>query len=313
MKKAVVALGGNALIREGQKGTIYEQFANARLSLTGIIELLKEGYSVVLTHGNGPQAGADLIRQEKGEPDVPGLPLGVVVAGTQGWIGYMIEQSLQNRLKKEGLNYNVVTLVTQVVVDKDDPSFQNPTKFVGPFYKEEDLPQLKEKGWIVKEDPGRGYRRVVPSPMPKNIVNSETINQLLEEGNNVVIAVGGGGIPVYIDERGNYEGIDAVIDKDRASALLANQINAELFMILTGVPRVCINFRKPDQRELEHLKVEEAERYLKEGQFPPGSMGPKIEAAITYLRNGGERVIIGSIDLAKEALKGTSGTVITKG
>ncbi len=313
MKKAVVALGGNALIREGQKGTIYEQFANARLSLTGIIELLKEGYSVVLTHGNGPQAGADLIRQEKGEPDVPGLPLGVVVAGTQGWIGYMIEQSLQNRLKKEGLKYNVVTLVTQVVVDKNDPSFQNPTKFVGPFYKEEDLPQLKEKGWIVKEDPGRGYRRVVPSPIPKDIVNSETINQLLEEGNNVVIAVGGGGIPVYIDENGNYEGVDAVIDKDRASALLANQINAELFMILTGVPRVCINFRKPNQIELSHMTVEEAEKYMKEGQFPAGSMGPKIEAAITYLKNGGEKVIIGSIDLAKEALKGTSGTVITKG
>ncbi len=313
MKKAVVALGGNALIREGQKGTIYEQFANARISLNGIIELLKKDYAVVITHGNGPQAGADLIRQEKGEPDVPGLPLGVVVAGTQGWIGYMIEQSLQNRLKKENLDYHVLTLITQVIVDKNDPSFQNPTKFVGPFYKKEDLDTLKEKGWVMKEDPGRGYRRVVPSPIPRDIPNSKAIEKLLDEGNNVIIAVGGGGVPVYIENDNTLEGVDAVIDKDRASALLAAQIKAELLIILTGVPRVCINFRKPGEKEIEEMTLTEAKKYLAEGQFPAGSMGPKIEAAINFIENGGEKVLIASTDLAKEALNGQSGTIIRKG
>ncbi|MEO0289052.1 MAG: carbamate kinase [candidate division WOR-3 bacterium] len=311
-KIAVVALGGNALIQDGQKGTITEQFANTRMSLDGVIELLRQDFSVVITHGNGPQAGFELLKNEIAENEVPSLPLGVIDAETQGSIGYMISQSLMNRLKKEGINRQVAVVITQVLVDENDPSIKNPSKFVGKFYKEEDVPNLLKKGWVVKHDVGRGYRRVVPSPEPKGIVEKDVIKTLLENG-YIVIAAGGGGIPVYYDSRGNLEGLDAVIDKDKASALLAEEIGADEFYILTAVKRVCINFRKANEQELKELTVSEARKYFIEGQFPPGSMGPKIEAMIRFVENTGRRALIGSVELGKDVVRGESGTLIKRG
>lgn len=311
-KTAVVALGGNALIQDGQRGTISEQFANTRMSLDGAIELLRQGYSVVLTHGNGPQAGFEMIKNEMAEKETPTLPLGVIDAETQGWIGYMLAQSLMNRLKKEGINKQVATVITQVVVNENDPSIQNPTKFVGKFYKENEIEALRSKGWEIKHDVGRGYRRVVPSPEPIDIVEKDVINKLMQN-DCIVIAVGGGGIPVYYDRNGMLEGMDAVIDKDKASALLAQQINADAFFILTAVKRVCINFRKADEKELKELTLSDARRYLYEGQFPAGSMGPKIDAMVRFVEATGNTARIGSVDLAKDVIKGESGTSIIRG
>jgi len=311
-KTAVVALGGNALIQDGQRGTISEQFANARMSLDGAVELLRQGYSVVLTHGNGPQAGFEMIKNEMAEKETPTLPLGVIDAETQGWIGYMMAQSLMNRLKKEGINKQVATIITQVLVNENDPSIKNPTKFVGKFYKEEEIEVFRKKGWDIRHDVGRGYRRVVPSPEPIDIIEKDIIKQLLEN-DCIVIAVGGGGIPVYNDRNGMLEGLDAVIDKDKASALLAQQIRADAFYILTAVKHVCINFRKADEKELSEITLSDARKYLYEGQFPAGSMGPKIEAMISYVEATGNKAIIGSVDLAKDVIKGESGTSIIRG
>ena len=241
-KKAVLALGGNAIIQPGQKGNISEQFKNTRESLGGIVELINQGYQLAITHGNGPQVGNMLIQQNAGiEKNIAPLPLGVLNAATEGTMGYMIEQSLQNALKQNNINTDVITIISQVVVDKNDPSVQNPTKPVGPFYTSEQAQKCKNDfGWTMVEDAGRGYRQVVPSPLPLDIVPFKTIKHLVEN-DNIVIACGGGGIPVYIDENGGYEGVDAVIDKDFASALLANKIDADLLVILTGVDRVAIN------------------------------------------------------------------------
>ncbi len=307
---AVIALGGNALIRNGEKGNIHEQFANTRRSLEPIICLIKKGYKIVITHGNGPQAGYELIKNEMAEGKIPPLPLGIIDASTQGWIGYMIEQSLQNKLLKEKIDKDVVTIVTQVLVDKNDPSISNPTKPVGPFYSKDDLPKLREKGWIMREDAGRGYRRVVASPMPLEIIEKNTIiNALMND--TIIIAAGGGGIPVYKEENGALEGFDSVIDKDRASAVLARNINADTFIILTSVDKVSLNFNKPNQKDLDKMTLEEAQKYLSEGHFSSGSMGPKIEAAITFLTNGGKTVIISSIENGVKALEGKTGTLIT--
>lgn len=311
-KIAVVALGGNALIQDGQRGTITEQFANTRMSLDGVIELLRQDFSVVITHGNGPQAGFELLKNEIAENEAPPLPLGVIDAETQGSIGYMISQSLMNRLKKERIEKKVAVVITQVIVDENDPSIKNPSKFVGKFYREEDVPNLLDKGWIVKHDVGRGYRRVVPSPEPKGIVEKDAIKTLLKNG-YIVIAAGGGGIPVYYDSNNNIEGLDAVIDKDKASALLAEEIGADEFYILTAVKRVCINFRKANERELKELTVSEARKYFIEGQFPPGSMGPKIEAMIRFVENTGRKAMIGSVELGKDVVRGESGTLIKRG
>ncbi len=311
-KIAVVALGGNALIQDGQKGTITEQFANTRMSLDGVVQLLRQDFSVVITHGNGPQAGFELLKNEMAEGEVPTLPLGVIDAETQGSIGYMISQSLMNRLKREGIQKQVAVVITQVLVDQNDPSIKNPSKFVGKFYKEEDVPNLLKKGWVVKHDVGRGYRRVVPSPEPKGIVEKDVIKTLLENG-YIVIAAGGGGIPVYYDSKGNLEGLDAVIDKDKASALLAEEIGADEFYILTAVKRVCINFRKANEIELKELTVSEARKYFIEGQFPAGSMGPKIEAMIRFVENTDKRALIGSVELGKDVVNGESGTLIKRG
>lgn len=309
-KTIVVALGGNAIIEEGTEGTITQQFANTRKSLAAIVGMIADGHKVVLTHGNGPQVGVHLIQNEAASAQVPPSPLGVIVADTQGSMGYMIAQSLANTMHLKGISKDVVTVITQVEVDPADPSMLNPTKYVGPFYKAEQVEKLRDRGWIIKEDPGRGFRRVVPSPIPLDVIEKDTIRDLIDEG-KIVIAVGGGGIPVYREADGRLEGVDAVIDKDRASALLANLINADELIILTGVDKVAINFKKPDQKVFDHLTVAECERYLAEGQFPKGSMGPKIEAACDFVRRGGARVIITSLENATAAVEGKAGTVVT--
>ncbi len=308
---AIIALGGNALIREGQKGTIYEQFANTRKSLSGVIKLIEDGFNVVVTHGNGPQAGHELLRNERCSDEIPPQPLGVIDASTQGWIGYMIAQSLYNRLLKENIKKDIIPIVTQIVVSPDDPSIKNPTKPVGLFYEKKDVPILEKRGWTVREDSGRGYRRVVPSPKPISVIEKNAIISILEKG-GIVIAAGGGGIPVYTLGDGSLEGLDAVIDKDRASAVLGAEINAELLVILTGVEKVALNFRKENQTLIDRMNVEEAKKYLEEGHFPAGSMGPKIEAAIDFLQKGGKRVIITELDKAEEAFSGKTGTIIER-
>lgn len=308
--KLAIALGGNALIKSGQKGTVYEQFANTREALTDVVELIKQGYEVVITHGNGPQVGNIVIRTEAALDKAYDVPLGVAVAESQGEIGYMIQQTLQNKLHAAGIKKEVVTVVTQVVADRNDPQLKNPSKPIGPFYSKEEIDRVRERKITIVEDSGRGYRRVVPSPIPLDVVEKETIKKLIENG-VIVIAAGGGGMPVYIDEKGNYEGIDGVVDKDLATAVLAEKIGAKEMIILTGVEKVFLNYNKPAQKALDRLTAADAKRYLKEGQFPEGSMGPKIRASIQFLERGGKKVIITSIDKLLEAMKGKTGTIIT--
>ncbi len=313
-KTAVLALGGNAIIKAGQKGLIAEQFANTRDSLGGIVELISRGYKLAITHGNGPQVGNLLRQQEAGERDgLAPLPLGILNAATEGTMGYMIEQSLQNRLHKMNIEKDVITIVSQVIVDKNDPSMLNPTKFVGStYYTSEQAEELRTTlGWTLKEDAGKGFRRVVPSPMPKKIIPGHTIKQLIED-DQIVIAVGGGGIPIYIEDDGTYEGVDAVIDKDFASALLALIVEADLFVILTGVDKVAINYGKADQQDVDIMTVSEARKHYDDHQFPSGSMGPKILAAIDFIERGGHEVLITSIDKIVEAFEGKTGTRIVK-
>jgi carbamate kinase len=272
--------------------------------------MIAEGHKVVLSHGNGPQAGVHLIRNEAASRQVPPASLNVIVADTQGSMGYMLAQCLGNALHLAGVKKSVVTIVTQVEVNPADPSMLNPTKYVGPFYKEEQVEALAKRGWIIKADPGRGFRRVVASPLPLDVVEKDTIRDLIDDG-VVVIAVGGGGVPVQRNADGTLSGVDAVIDKDRASALLANLIAADELLILTGVDRVAINYKKPDQQYFDRLTVAECEKYLAEGQFPKGSMGPKIEAACDFIRRGGSKVIITSLENASAAVDGAAGTIIT--
>ena len=309
-KTVVIALGGNAITREFEEGDIGQQFANTRRSLLGVVELIKRGCHVVITHGNGPQVGNALIRVEESRHLVPPLPLGVIVADLEGGMGYMIEQCLRNKLNERGIRKPIATILTQVYVNQDDPSILNPTKFVGPFFKKEQVKELeKTRGWAVKEDPGRGFRRVVPSPKPIAIVEKTTIKQLVESG-VIVVAAGGGGIPVYEEESGWLEGVDGVIDKDLASAVLARDVGASELIILTGVEHVALNFNKPDKTDLKRVTASEMETYMDQGHFPSGSMGPKIQAAINFIRAGGQKVIITSIDNALNAIENDSGTVI---
>jgi carbamate kinase len=312
-KKAVIALGGNAIIKAGQDGNIHQQFANTRESLGAIVELLKQGYKLAITHGNGPQVGNLLIQQLAGiEQHISPLPLGVLNAATEGTMGYMIEQSLQNSLRASDMHKDVVTIVSQVRVDKEDPSIKEPSKPVGPFFDKEHADFFsKQYGWKMIEDSGRGYRQVVASPKPLGILQAQTIKELVEAG-KVAIACGGGGIPFYIDNNGNYEGFDAVIDKDYASALLAREIEADLLVILTGVDKVAINFGSQQQTNLDTLNIADAKKYLAEGQFPKGSMGPKISAAIDFIEKGGKEVLITSIDKVVAAFAGKTGTRIIK-
>ncbi|MEA3296835.1 MAG: carbamate kinase [candidate division Zixibacteria bacterium] len=309
-KTAVIALGGNAITQPGQEDTIARQFANTRKSLDGVVELAREGFNLVVSHGNGPQVGNALLRIELARGKAPILPLGVCVADTEGGMGYMIEQSLQNRLRAESIDRPVVSMITQMLIKADDPAIDNPTKYVGQFYTEERARELTStRGWQMKKDGDRGWRRVVPSPVPYHTVAYETIKKLVHSG-TIVIAGGGGGIPVFIDEEGNYEGLDAVIDKDRASAVIANEIGAGILSILTSVEKVAINFGQSDQKDLGTVHLSEIKQYLKEGHFPPGSMGPKIEAAIAFLEGGGDMVTITSFEFAQKAVYGDAGTRI---
>lgn len=297
MKKkiAVVALGGNALLRGNELGTIQQQERNTYNTCVHIIKLLKEGYELVITHGNGPQVGNIMLRNQAGykEYKIPQMPLDICVADSQGGIGYMIERQIKNILTEQKIRKNVVTVITQVVVDKSDPAFEEPTKPVGGFYLKEEAELLSRSGGLIfKEDPRkRGWRRVVPSPDPIDILNKKVIRDLVKRG-NIVIAAGGGGIPVYRDEKKNLVGVEAVIDKDLASSLLAREINADAFFILTDVPNVYLNFHKPDQTKLEKISVKEAEEYYEAGEFAEGSMGPKILAAIEFVKGGGKETII---------------------
>ncbi len=312
-KLAVVAFGGNALLRAGQKGTIGEQEQNVFDTCTSVFELIKNDYNLVIAHGNGPQVGNILLQTNAGAKmyGIPDLPLDICGAYSQGFIGYMIEQQLRNVLEEKGYQKDVITLVTQVIVDKDDPAFKNPTKPIGPYYTKEEAEKIAlETGSVFREDAkGNGWRKVVASPQPKVIGNRNSIEKLARDG-QIVIAVGGGGIPVYYKRPNFLEGIDAVIDKDLASALLASQIKADAFFILTDIPKVCINFRKPDEKQLDVITVSEAYKLLAEGQFAEGSMAPKIRAAIQFVENGGKETIITE---AKELGNPNCGTRIING
>ncbi|HHW91753.1 MAG TPA: carbamate kinase [Firmicutes bacterium] len=309
---AVVALGGNAILQPGQKGTAAEQLANVQATAKSIVELIKEGYDIVITHGNGPQVGAILLQNEEAASVVPPMPMDICGAETQGQIGYMIQQSLGNELVKAGIKRDVVTVVTQVVVSEEDPAFANPTKPVGPFYGEGEAKKLMaERGWVMKEDAGRGWRRVVPSPNPLKIKEKNTIVELVKNG-TIVIASGGGGIPVLEKESGETVGVEAVIDKDLAGECLARDVEADILLILTDVNYVALNYGTPEQKSLTRVTLETMRRYQKEGHFKAGSMGPKVEALVRFVENGGERAIIASLASAPAALRGETGTEVVK-
>lgn len=295
-KLAVVALGGNALQRDNQRGTIEEQEKNTFKTLENLVFLLKDNYNLVITHGNGPQVGDLLQRNDAGEQmyGIPQMPLDVCVAGTQGEIGYMIERILRNVLNKHGIQKNVISLITQVVVDRKGKAFSNPVKRIGRTYSPEMADKLQQdRGWVFKEEvkSGGGLRRVVASPQPLEVLNSSVIRRLVEEG-NIVLAAGGGGIPVYIDAKGNFRPVEAVIDKDMASSLLAVNIKADEFYILTDVPYVYLNYKKPDQRIVEFITRDEARNYLETGMFGEGTMAPKMVAALYFIENGGSKSVI---------------------
>jgi len=311
MKKCIViAIGGNSLIRDKQHMSVLDQYLAAGETSHHIATLIKENYRVVITHGNGPQVGFILLRSEAAKDILHQVPLESCGADTQGAIGYQISQTLSNELRRQSIEQPVATIVTQCVVSSDDPAFTNPDKPIGPFYSEAEAQQhQQDEGWSVKEDSGRGWRRVVASPIPLEIVEQSSIKALLDQ-DVVVIAVGGGGIPVIRKENGDLIGVAAVIDKDRASCLLAKNLQAEIFIISTGVDKVAINFGQPNQKDLDQMTVAEAKRYMAEGQFAPGSMKPKIEAAIDFLENGGEKVIITQPHLLEKAIQGRGGTHI---
>lgn len=296
MKKlAVVAFGGNALIREGQKGTIDEVEENVYQTCEKMLKLIKRGYNFVLTHGNGPQVGNIILANYAANKmfGLPDMPLDISVAYSQGYIGYVVEQQMRNVLNANDIERDIITIITQVIVNKDDVAFTKPTKPVGPFYTKEEADKMaQETKSVFAEDPrGRGFRKVVASPKPLVINNIKTIRRIAREG-HIVIAVGGGGIPVFYVKENKLQGIDAVIDKDLASALMAAQLNADKFFILTDVPKVCINFNTPQEKTIDKMNIAEARRYLEEGHFAEGSMAPKIRAAINFVENSGKDTII---------------------
>lgn len=295
-KNIVIALGGNALLRGDQVGTIEEQEKNTQDTLKNILYLIREGHNIILSHGNGPQVGNILMRNDAGLQNygIPQMPLDICVADSQGGIGYMIERIFRNVLTEAGIKKDIVTLVTQTVVDKNDPAFQNPTKRVGKMYSKEEADRIaKEKGWVFKESPkaDNAWRRVVASPQPIDIFNLETIKSISEQG-AIVIASGGGGIPVYLDENKMVRPLEAVIDKDKASSVLASKIGAEEFYILTDVPYVYLDYRQHNEKKLEHITKADALKYLKQGKFGEGNMAPKIEACLDFVSKGGEKAVI---------------------
>jgi carbamate kinase len=309
---ALIAVGGNSLIRAGEKGTITEQLANTRRTADAVVQIIRAGYRVVITHGNGPQVGAALLRSERAADQVYSHPLDVCDATTQGEIGYLLQQSLVNALAEHGMRTPVATVLTQVVVSADDPAMLHPTKPIGPFYTRREAEQRRDDlGWTIVEDAARGWRRVVPSPEPLEIVEEASIRTLVDAG-ALVVAVGGGGIPVVRSGRG-YRGLEAVIDKDRASALLASRLQVGLFIISTDADRVYLNYKKPDQQPLARIAASEMARHVEAGQFPPGNMGPKVESALRFLRSGGREVIITSYERLVDAVRGEAGTHITRG
>lgn len=309
-KVAVVAIGGNSLIKDRDHQTVPDQFEATRETCVHIAGMIEQGWDVVITHGNGPQVGFILLRSELASNVLHTVPLDSCGADTQGAIGYMIQQALYNEFGKRGMKKQAATVVTQVVVGKDDPAFQNPSKPIGPFYGEEEAKKLgAERGWVVKDDAGRGWRRVVPSPIPLEIVERDAVKALVDAG-FVVIGVGGGGIPVVREEDDSLRGVEAVIDKDYASGLLASSIQADLFLISTAVDKVALNYGQPGQKWLDKMTLAEAKRYLAEGHFAPGSMGPKIRASIEFLEQGGREALITSPENIERALAGETGTRI---
>lgn len=312
MKVAVVAFGGNALMGHEGKSSYVDQMRRTDTICRKLLSLFDLGYRIVITHGNGPQVGNILMQQECLMDSLPPMPLDACNAMTQGQIGYMIEQRLRNIFAERKIKKSVVVFVTQVVVSENDPAFKNPTKFIGPFFKKADIERLEKKeGWQMKEDSGRGYRRIVPSPRPVDIVEKDEIADMANR-DLVVVACGGGGIPVLRDRKGNLKGVAAVIDKDYAAERLASLIGADSLILITPVDKASIFYGTPKQKDLGRISVVEAKRYYDEGHFPPGSMGPKIDAAIKFISSGGNRTIITSIEGLDDAIRGKGGTVITQ-
>ncbi len=307
--KLVVALGGNALVKPGQEGTSEQQFETTRQTVEAIVRMIEHGHEVVLTHGNGPQVGSILLQQEVAKEVTPAMPLDVCGAMSQGQVGYMIAQCMTAALHDRQLDKQVATIVTQVLVDGDDPAFEHPTKPVGPVYRHDDALRRLREGYRMTQQKG-GWRIVVPSPDPRSIIESEVIEQLIDTG-HVVVAVGGGGIPVVEQENGLH-GVEAVIDKDLAAEELASEIEADVLLILTDVDAVYLNYGEDQEQKLEAATLDEMEQHYHDGQFPPGSMGPKVLAAIRFLKNGGSAAIVASIDNAWDALQGQAGTRVVR-
>lgn len=313
MPRIVIALGGNALQTKGTEPTAEAQLEVVRNTCERIAEISASGYELAIVHGNGPQIGRILLSSETAKDVVPPMPFDVCGAMSQGYIGYHIQQALRYALAKRNIDYPVVGLVTQMVVERDDPAFQNPSKPIGAFYTEEEAKTLAaERGYIMREDAGRGWRRVVPSPVPRRIVEINEVKRLWNDA--IVITCGGGGIPVVENPDGTLMGVAAVIDKDFAAELLAEQVEADTLMILTEVEKVAVNWKKPNQKDLDHMSLAEAARFVEEGHFAPGSMLPKVQACMKFVRaNPGKKAIISSLDRALDALEGRTGTVVTFG
>lgn len=307
-KRAVIALGGNALITKGQQGTIYEQFDNARKSCQSIVQLIKAGWDVVITHGNGPQVGAIFLQNEAAKEITPAMPLGICVAESEGFIGYMLQQSLSNALTREKIEKPVVALITQVIVDRKDPSFKNPTKPIGPYYQNDDAVRMLKEGYKMARLP-RGWRMLAPSPDPQRIVEGDVIRKLLNDG-VIVIASGGGGMPVIEKKNWGLDGLEAVVDKDLAAERLAEAVQASVLLILTDVKHVYRAYNTPQQQPISRMTLKEIKKLYHEGQFSAGSMGPKILASIRFLEGGGKKVVISNIENGWDALQGKTGTTI---
>jgi carbamate kinase len=304
----VVAMGGHAFMQKGETGTIEEHEKNALTIATLLLTLVDRGYDIVITHGNGPQVGQLLLQHEKAREEVPQLPLDVLVAMTEGSLGYILQQAILNQLRRKGSRRYVVTVVTQVLVDPEDPAFKKPSKPIGPFLTKAEAERRRDTlGWKVKADAGRGWRRLVASPKPIKVIQRDTVREAARAG-HVVIACGGGGIPIKKEPDGSYAGVEAVIDKDLTSAVLATEIGASLLVILTAVPQVYVDFGKESQKPLGAVTLEEIERLQAEGHFEAGSMGPKVEAVIAFLRSGGRRALITNPDSLTAAIEGRAGT-----
>jgi len=311
-EKVLIALGGNALLQAGEKGTDKDQLKHVDETAKHFLDIIKAGYLISVTHGNGPQVGAILLQNELSKDTIPSMPLDICGAQSQGFIGYMIQRLTYNQITKQKDDIKVVSVLTQVLVDKTDPAFENPSKPVGQFYTEEEAKRLRvEKKWTMVEQIGKGYRRCVPSPEPKDIIEKFSIKELFSK-KVIVISCGGGGIPVIKNSDGTLTGVEAVIDKDKTASLLAQAIEADILMILTDVEKAYINFHKPNQEALGKITVQEARKYLAEEQFGKGSMGPKVEAACRFVEKGGKRSIITSLAKAVDALNGKTGTIISK-